>query len=151
MIVVLLRSVEVSADFRKGLTAYQRGDFATALRELEPLAEQGNASAQFLLSRIYAHGQGVPQDYKTAVKWLTLAAKQGVAGAQRNLGVMYAKGEGVPQDSFYAHMWANIAASNGDEKGAKLRDALAQEMTPSQLEKAQELARECVCKQYKGC
>ena len=34
-----------SADFQKGLTAAQSGDYATALREWTPLAEQGNAGA----------------------------------------------------------------------------------------------------------
>ena len=48
-------------------------------------------------------------------------------------------------------MWANIAASNGHEGGGELRDMVAKEMAPAQIEKAQELARECVRKEYKGC
>ena len=50
-IAVLLGSVEMSAsaDYQKGVTAYQSGDFATALREWTPLAEQGDALAQFSL------------------------------------------------------------------------------------------------------
>jgi TPR repeat protein len=64
---------------------------------------------------------------------------------------MYGMGKGVIQDRVYAHMWGNIAASNGNEDGAKLRDFAAKKMTPSQLEKAQDLARECVRKKYKGC
>jgi len=48
-------------------------------------------------------------------------------------------------------MWGNIAASNGYEDGGKLRDLFAEEMTATQIEKAQELARECVRKEYKGC
>ena len=116
-IAVLFGSVgmSASADFQKGLTAAQNGDFATALREWKPLAEQGNA------------------------------------GAQYNLGLMYVKGEGVIQDNVYAHLWGNIAASNGSKNGRKLRDLIAKDMTPSQLEKAQDLARECVRKKYKNC
>jgi len=65
---------------------------------------------------------------------------------------MYANGQGVPQDYVYAHMWVNIAASSGQSNNAsKNRDIVAKEMTPSQLEKAQDLARECVRKKYKGC
>ena len=71
-----------SADFQKGLTAAQSGDYATALREWTPLAEQGNAAAQGNLGMMYAKGDGVPQDNKTAVKWYKLAAEQGVASAQ---------------------------------------------------------------------
>jgi TPR repeat protein len=41
--------VSWSADFQKGLTAYDSGDYATALREWTPLAEQGYADAQYNL------------------------------------------------------------------------------------------------------
>ena len=183
----LISSSSWSADFGKGYTAYNSGDFATALREWTPLAEQGNASAQYNLALMYDFGEGVLQDYKTAVKWYTLAAEQGNADAQynlalmykngegvlqdyktavkwyrlaaeqghakaqTNLGVMYAKGDGVIADKVYAHMWGNIGSSNGNENGGKLRDLVSKEMTSSQLEKAQDLARECVAKNYKGC
>ena len=85
------------------------------------------------------------------MKWYTLAAEQGYADAQYNLGLMYGLGQGVKKDYVYAHMWGNIAASNGSENGDKLRDAVAKLMTAPQIEKAQELARECVRKEYKGC
>ena len=152
-LIILLGSAGMSAgaDFQKGYAAYQNKDYATALREWKPLAEQGNASAQFQIGWMYYKGQGVPQNKKTAVKWITLAAEQGDAKSQYNLGVMYARGRGVPQDNVYAHMWGNLAASNGNEGGGKLRDFVAKEMTPSQLETAQKLARECVRKEYKGC
>ena len=140
-----------AADFDKGVAAYQSGDYATALREWTPLAEQGYAEAQYNLGLMYKAGQGVPQDYKTAVKWFSLAAEQGDAKAQYNLGYMYRNGQGVLQDNIYAHMWGNIASSNGSENGGKLRDIVAEDMTPAQLEKAQDLARECVAKEYKGC
>jgi hypothetical protein len=46
-VALLLGSVGVSwsQDFQKGLAAAQSGDFATALREWEPLAKQGDADA----------------------------------------------------------------------------------------------------------
>ena len=140
-----------SADFQKGLTAAQSGDFATAVREWKPLAEQGDASAQYNLGQIYRQGKGVPQDYKTAVQWWKLAAEQGHASAQSNLGVRYINGQGVLQDYVRAHMWFNIAASSGNKQSVKYRDLIAKRMNSSQLEKAQDLARECVRKKYKGC
>ena len=114
-ITVLLGSAGVSwsADFQNGLAAAQRGDFATALREWTPLAEQGDADAQFNLGVMYANGEGVPQDYKTAVKWYTLSAQQGQANAQNNLGVMYANGRGVSQDYKSAVKWHTLAAEQG--------------------------------------
>jgi uncharacterized protein len=143
--------MSVSADFDKGLTAAQSGDYATALREWKPLAKQGDAAAQYNLGLLYANGWGVPQDDKTAAKWYKLAAEQGDADAQGNLGAMYALGTGVPEDYVYAHMWTNLAASNGNENVGELRDLIAKDMPPSQLETAQKLARECVRKKYKGC
>ena len=140
-----------SAGFQKGLDAYNKRDYATALREWTPLAEQGLADAQYNLGVMYRDGQGVPRDHKTAVKWLKLAAEQGDANAQLNLGLMYGDGAGVIQDNVYAHMWGNIAASNGQENGRKLRDIVAKRMTPADISAAQKLARECVRKKYKGC
>ena len=78
-LVLLLGSAGVSwsADFQKGVTAYKSGDYATALREWTPLAEQGHAFAQYNLGVMYDKGEGVPQDDKRALKWYTLAAEQG--------------------------------------------------------------------------
>ena len=107
---VLLGSTGTSwgADFNKGLAAYQSGDFATALREWRPLAEQEDVRAQFNLGRMYEYGRGVPQDYKTALKWYTLSAEQGFAGAQLILGAMYYEGQGVPQDYETALKWFTL-------------------------------------------
>lgn len=64
---------------------------------------------------------------------------------------MYLFGDGVIQDTVYAHMWHNIAAASGLEAAAKGRDELAEMMSAADISKAQELARECVKKNYKGC
>ena len=115
---LLLSSTEGwSADFQKGLAAAQRGDFATALREWKPLAEQGNARAQVNLGLMYQRGDGVPQNYKTAVKWYRLAGEQGNARAQINLGLMYENGKGVSQDDKTAVKWYRLAGEQGDAFG----------------------------------
>ncbi len=134
-------------DFEKGRDAYKRGDYATALREWRPLANQSNASAQFSLGNMYAWGQGVPQDYTEAVKWYRKAAEQGVAKAQNNLGFMYDNGQGIPQDYVQAHMWYNLAAPRlppGEDRdqAVKNRHIVAKRMTPAQISEAQKLARE---------
>jgi TPR repeat protein len=101
------------ADTQKGWDAYNSGDYATALKEWKPLAEQGDASAQRNLGLMNFNGQGVTQDYKSAFKWYKLAAKQGFADAQSNLGGMYYNGQGITKDYIRAHMWVNIAVSQG--------------------------------------
>ena len=140
------------ADIQKGHAAVQKGDFAAALREWKPLAEQGNATAQYNLGLMYRKGDGVTQDYKTAVKWYRLSAEQGLAVAQRQLGLMYGIGNGgVIKDNIYAHMWINISALNGYKNADKLREYIAKKMTSADISTAQRLARECVEKKYKGC
>ncbi len=90
-------------------------------------------------------------DFETAFREWTQLAEKGSALAQFNLGQMYRTGQGVPLDKVYAHMWWKIASSNGSETAAGNRDTISEMMTPSQLEKAQDLTRECVAKDYKGC
>ena len=103
-----------SSDFDKGLTAYNNGDYATALKEWKPLAEEGDVDAQYYLGVLYDNGYGVPQDYKEAVRWYKLAAEQGVAEAQFNLGNMYYDGQGVSVDYKEAVRWFTLAAEQGD-------------------------------------
>ena len=147
----LITPISWGVDFAKGLAAYESGDFATALREWTPLAEQGDAEAQSNLGNMYLLGEGVIQNDKTAVKWYTLAAEQGDAMAQGNLAARYAFGKGVIEDYVQSHMWANIAQSNGVEGAKKLMEFLVERMTPTQIAKAKDLAQECVAKDYKGC
>jgi len=166
------------ADFQAGVDAYKRKDYATALREWQPLAEQGDArsqlklgemyyfgfgvsmdygrarqwfekaakngdkEAQRLLGVLFYYGFGVPQDYKQAHQWYKKAATQGMSLAQSSIGDLYEKGHGVPQDFVQAHKWYNLAAANGDKLAARDRDALAKQMTSTQIEEAQRLARE---------
>ena len=129
-------------DFEAGHEAYWRGDYAAALREWRPLAEQGHARAQNNLGRMYDDGLGVPQDYAEALSWYKKAAALGNVFAYYNLGLMYSKGDGVAQDVVLAHMWWTLAISQGDETATGGRDRLASEMTPAQIAEAQKLARE---------
>ena len=80
-----------AADFDKGLAAARAGDFVTALAEWKPLAEQGDAVAQFYLGVMYANGEGVIEDDKEAVKWYRLAAEQGFAQAHIILVIIMQK------------------------------------------------------------
>ena len=57
------------------------------------------------------------------------------------MGLMYDKGKGVPQDYVLAHMWWNIAGSNGDKNAVTSKNTVEKDMTPQQIEKAQEMAR----------
>ena len=101
-------------DFKTGVGAYDRGDYALALKHFKLLAEEGDAAAQNNLGSMYDQGRGVLQDYAEAIKWFHLAAKRGHALAQMNLGYMYESGRGVPKDYAEAVKWYRRAAVQGD-------------------------------------
>ena len=88
-LLVLIGATPSFADpLEEGMAAYERGDFAIALRLFRPLAEQGHATGQFLLGGMYHQGFGVQQDYAEAEKWFRKAAEQGHADAQLGLAGM---------------------------------------------------------------
>ena len=130
------------ADFDAGMAAFERGDYATALQEWRPLAEQGHAEVQNYLGWMHRWGLGVPMDDAEAVKWYRKAAEQGIAEYMTRLASMYLVGWGVTQDNVKAHMWYDLAAAAGDEDAPDFRDRLAREMTPADVSMAQEFARE---------
>jgi hypothetical protein len=147
VLALVLSAPVLAADFQAGLEAYKRGEYATALEELRPLAELGLAEAQSMLGVRYENGEGVPQDYAEAVKWYRLAAEQGDAYAQLKLGVMYENGQGVAQDYVLAHMWFNLAAAylpagEIQDTAATNRLIIETSMTPAQVAEAQRLARQ---------
>ena len=115
--------VAAGQTFDEAVAAYDRGDYATAVRGFLVHAEQGDATAQYKLGVMYNYGWGVPEDHAEAVRWFRLAAEQGYAGAQYGLGVMHADGRGVLiKDSVLAHMWSNIAGANGNASAREMRD-----------------------------
>ena len=95
--------------------ALERGDYATAMRELRPLAERGHAAAQFNLGLIYANGQGLAKDDVLARQWWEKAAVQGHAEAQANLGVLLVYARGGPQDYKMAVYWLRLSANQGND------------------------------------
>ena len=102
------------AGLHEGLAAYDKAQYATALEQLTPLAEKGNAKAQYRLGKMFNLGQGLPPDKKEAAKWFHLAAQQGLAEAQGALGYLCLVGEGVSQNSDLALEWTRKAAEQGD-------------------------------------
>src|SRR6516164_8387543 len=144
-------------------TAFQKADYAKALKLARPLAEDGDPRAEAVLGSAYYRGRGVPQNDSEAAKWFRLAADKGNAAArcyrraaeqgdpqaQYNLGLAYARGEGVTQNAVEAHMWFNLAAARfpaSDTRNrtaaVKNRDTVAGEMSSEQLAEAQKRARE---------
>ena len=126
-------------------------NYQEALKWYRLAAAQGDSQAQYNVAWMYFNGHGVTQDYQEALKWYRLAAAQGDSQAQYNLGSMYGNGQGVPPDYVRAHMWSNLASAVGIAEGTRNRDAAAMRMTPQQIQKAQDMARKCRERNFKGC
>jgi len=98
--------------------------FSNELNNLiRPLADKGNASAQFYLGYMYSSGKGVPQNYNESVLWYRRSAEQENASAQNNLGFMYQNGYGVPQDYKEAVKYYQLSA---DQNNAIAQDNLGE-------------------------
>jgi hypothetical protein len=126
--------------YEKGLAAYSRGDIAAALQLWKPLAEHGDARAEFALASLYHDGIGVPVDYTESSYWFHQAAEQGHAEAQYNLGNAYKRGEGVRQSDDMAIRWWKKAAEQGLEE-AQSNLALARREGAGELQDHQTAAR----------
>lgn len=114
----LLWCVVCVADYDAGNAAYKEGDKATALAQWQPLAEAGDAPAQYGLGLIYEYGGGgVDRNYPRAAIWYRLAAEQGKTNAQAALGYLYRNGLGVEQDDAEAFAWYQRSAEAGNRRG----------------------------------
>lgn len=116
MLLILMTGLPTDAggpDLCVGATAYEAEDFDQAMRHLIPLAEDGDATAQFLVGQMYQYGRGVSRAGPRASEWYRKAAAQGHNGARLHLGFMYAEGLGVPLNTDIATQWFEAAALNG--------------------------------------
>ena len=97
-----------------GAAAYEAGDYGEAANAWRPLAEGGDAMAQFNLGLLYETGRGVAEDPAQAAVWYERAALQGVTQAQFNLALLHQTGRGVEKDGGQALYWLEVAARHGE-------------------------------------
>ena len=125
LVVAIAFAVAVSAavagspeeDFRGGLSAFNGGDYAAAMRLWRPLADNNDARSQAGIGFMYHRGLGVTTDDVQAAIWLRKAAEQGQAESQLMLGSLYFFGLGVPQSYATAYAWCELAQDNGQAEG----------------------------------
>ena len=146
-----LASAQAIADFQEGRSAFLEGDYATAHKELRPLAEKGHAEASVTLGVMYEEGLGVTQSYSAAFEWFKLAAEGGNNIAHAKMGIYYIQDLAVGRDVIKAYMWLSIAESGGSKIATKGLALLEDKLNTNQKNQAQELARDCIEKGYKNC
>ena len=79
----------------EALKLMQRGEYIQALAELKPIANQGDAEAQYQLGQIYERGLGIVPDDYWAQHWYRQAAEQGHPAAAESLAGMGARLQGL--------------------------------------------------------
>lgn len=102
-----------SAERAAGRQAFDAGDYRAAFRELLPLADTGDAEAQYLVGLMYSQGNAEIRDYEKAAAWLRQAAEQGHGYAEYALGLLYEDGNGVKRSRGEALRWFRRAANRG--------------------------------------
>jgi uncharacterized protein len=87
----------------RGWNAYLAGRHGEAWRALKPLADQGDANAQYYVGSLYQVGHGVPASAHHAATWYEKAAQQNHALAQFALGFLLYYGGGEGDDALQAN------------------------------------------------
>ncbi|HEY0014641.1 MAG TPA: SPOR domain-containing protein [Allosphingosinicella sp.] len=100
------------ADVRAGIEAWRAGNYEAAIREWRPLADAGDADAQFNLGQAYRLGRGVPANLPLALEWFEKAARQGHGQAEANLGLSLFQNNQRER----AIPWLQRAAERGDPR-----------------------------------
>ena len=118
--ILALADNAVAEPFEDAVDAYFRGDFATTIRLMGPLAEKGDVHAQTMLGGVYL----TRKNYTEALKWYLRAANQGDASSQSMLCGMYYSAMGVRQDYEQAMTWCRRAGDQGDADAQFLLGAL---------------------------
>ena len=109
----LLGSSIAQAGLREGEAAFAQRDWRTAVRELKPLADQGNARAQFLMGGVARFNQEAGREDPTeAINWYRKAAAQGLPEAQRELAFVLLNTK--PPQTAEAVSLYSAAAQGGD-------------------------------------
>lgn len=124
---------DTEGDLTRGIAAFQDRDYASALRWLEPVANAGEAQAQFILGFMHQNGRGVPADAEKGVALLRQSAEQGYAYAQFSLASSNRFAIGVEQDLLTAHRWLLLSERNGYDPARQIRMVIEAELQPDQI------------------
>ena len=101
------------ANLYEGVDALNKGDYETAIKHFNLLANHGSANAQFYIGKMYENGISFKKNDYWAHHWINKAAQLGLPDAQFTLGNMYRTGAGVVKDSNQTFKWFKEAGKKG--------------------------------------
>jgi TPR repeat protein len=97
---------------KSGIEAWQRADYSGAVAIWRPLAEKGDADAQFNLGQAYRLGRGVPTNLAAAKTWFERSASQGHMDAETTLGLLLFQNN----DQAEGLKWLKKASEKGEPR-----------------------------------
>ena len=133
---LMLAPAAAWADIKAGWKAYTRGEYETAIKEWQPLAEAGDYQAAYALGMAFQ----IKGEPALAVPWYEQAASAGLAEAQILLGTIYARGTAVPRDVVRAYAWLYRAMQKGSPNAQLILESVAGLMTADEIEAAKALS-----------
>ena len=113
VVLAALAAPAAAGPLEDGVDAYRAKEYAKAAELWRPLADKGDAVAQYRLGTLYMEGKGVEQNDSTAFMWMQRAANQGNADAQYDVGASYMAGLGVEKNEAEGARWFERAANQG--------------------------------------
>src|SRR5215213_4868941 len=108
----MMASALSAQSVKAGIDAWQRADYSAAVGIWRPLAQAGDADAQFNLGQAYRLGRGVPLNLGAAQTWLERAARKGHLDAQTTLGLLLFNGG----NRISGLRWLRTAAEQGEPR-----------------------------------
>ena len=110
---LLALPIWTGAQMEPARAAFDKEDYAAAYKLYQPLADNGQAEAQYRVGMMHKFGWGAGRDHAVAAKWFRAAAEQGHPEAQFELGIYYKDGRGVERDLTRSAQWFLKAAEQG--------------------------------------
>ncbi len=142
LLLSLLMSPSVWADYQQGRTAYEQGDYKAAHEAFAALAREGDARGYYRLGEIYRLGKGTEVDMEEAFRMYKAASVRGHSLAQNALGVLYATGSGTEPNDLEAFAWFTVAALQGNEEARKNAERASNMLSKARLASGQLMARQ---------
>jgi TPR repeat protein len=134
-------------------------DYSEAMRMFHLAAALGDQNAQLIVGDMFFNGEGLSSRQRggnhtqnmSALYWYKKSAEQGNSGALFKLGYMYAEGFGDARSYLWAYVFSEMADKAGNKDAKKNLIALAKQMNPRHVTRAQEMARACEAQKFKNC
>lgn len=120
---------------------FQIKDEAEALKWVTKASEAGHVPAHARLGYLYANMKGSLRDQTLAYRYYLKAAMHGDVDSQHIVGLRLVKAEGVERDAITAYAWFNVCAASFHHESALMRDLIAENLTPTQIDEAQKISR----------